>query len=119
MVFVARRFFASQGEIFDDGSVREFLLWLLKPSTALLYKHIYQFRAVHWYAVTIAKPIYNSTDSVNPLKSLLYAAHHHYSLSSYLGLDFYKCLKLRFDFVSWKDYQNMVQIGRASCRERV
>ena len=109
VVFVARRFFASQGEIFDDGSVREFLLWLLKPSTALLYKHIYQFRAVHWYAVTIAKPIYNSTDSVNPLKSLLYAAYHHYSLSSYLGLDFYTCLKLRFDFVSWKDYQNMVQ----------
>ena len=54
VVFVARRFFSSSGEIFDDGSVREFLLWLLKPSTAQLYKHIYQFRAVHWYAVTIA-----------------------------------------------------------------
>jgi hypothetical protein len=109
VVFVARRFFTSQGEIYDDGSVREFLLWLLQPSTALLYKHFYQFRAVHWYAVTIAKPIYNSSDSINPLKSLLYAAHHHYSLSSYLGLDFYRCLKLRFDFVSWTDYQNMVQ----------
>ena len=59
--------------------------------------------------VNIAKPIYNSSDSINPLKSLLYAAHHHYSLSSYLGLDFYECLKLRFDFVSWKDYQNLVQ----------
>ena len=50
------------------------------------YKYTYHFRAVHWYAVTFAKPIYNSTDSVNPLKSLLYAAHHHYTLSSYLGL---------------------------------
>ena len=107
--YVARRFFASPGEIYDDGSVREFLLWLLQPSTSLLYKHIYQFRAVHWYAVTIAKPIYNSTDSVNSLKSLLYAAFHHYSLSSYLGLDFYYCLKLRFDFISWCEYQNMIQ----------
>ena len=74
VVYVARRFFSAQGEIYDDGHVREFLLWLLKPSTSLLYKHLYQFRAVHWYAVTYAKPIYNSTDSVNPLKSLLYAA---------------------------------------------
>jgi hypothetical protein len=109
VVYVARRFFASKGEIYDDGSVREFLLWLLQPSTSLLYKYIYQFRAVYWYAVNIAKPIYNSSDSVNPLKSLLYAAFHHNSLSSFLGLDFYKCLKLRFDFVSWRDYQNLVQ----------
>lgn len=109
VLFVARRFFVSQGEIYDDSSVREFLLWLFKPSTIDLYKHTYQFRAVSWYAVTFAKPIYNSSDSVNPLKSLLYAAHHHYSLSSYLGLDSYDCLKLRFDFVAWQDYQNMVQ----------
>lgn len=109
VVFVARRFFASPGEIYDDGHVREFLLWLLKPSVSDLYRYNYQFRAVHWYAVTFAKPMYNSSDSVNPLKSLLYAAFHHYSLSTYLGLDFYKCLKLRFDFVSWNDYQNMVQ----------
>lgn len=109
VVYVARRFFASKGEIYDDGQVREFLMWLLKPSTAELYKFNFQFRAVHWYAVTFAKPIYNSSDSVNPLKSLLYAAHHHYSLSSYLGLDFYECLKLRFDFVAWKDYQNLIQ----------
>ena len=81
VVYVARRFFASEGEIYDDGQVREFLMWLLKPSTSELYKYNYQFRAVHWYAVTFAKPIYNSSDSVNPLKSLLYAAHHHYSLS--------------------------------------
>ena len=106
VVYVARRFFSSKGEIFDDGQVREFLLWLLKPSTVDLYKFNYQFRAVHWYAITFAKSIYNSSDSVNPLKSLLYAAHHHYSLSSYLGLDFYECLKLRFDFIAWKDYQN-------------
>ena len=91
----------------DLGSVREFLLWLLKPSTAQLYKHVSQSR--YLYAVTFAKPIYNSSDSVNPLKSLLYAAHHHNSLSTYLGLGFYECLKLRFDFISWKDYQNMVQ----------
>ena len=82
---------------------------MLKPSVSELYKHIYQFRAVYWYAITFAKPIYNSTGSVNPLKSLLYAAHHHYSLSSYLELDFYECLKLRFDFQSWNEYQNMVQ----------
>ena len=78
MVYVARRFFATKGEIYDDGQVREFLMWLLKPSTIELYKYNYQFRSVHWYAVTFAKPIYNSSDSVNPLKSLLYAAHHHY-----------------------------------------
>ena len=64
---------------------------------------------MYWYAVHIAKPTYNDSGSVNPLKSLLYAAYHHYSLSSYLGLDFYNCLKLRFDFLSWRDYQNMVQ----------
>ncbi|AXH77547.1 MAG: replication initiator protein [Microviridae sp.] len=109
VVYVARRFFATKGEIYDDGNVREFLLWLLQPSTSLLYKNIYQFRAIRWYAETIAKPIYNSTDSVNSLKSLLYATFHHYSLSSYLGLDFYQCLKLRFDFISWLDYQNMIQ----------
>ena len=113
VVYVARRFFCSQGEIYDDASVREFLIWLLKPSVSLLYKNIYQFRAVHWYAVNFAKPIYNSSDSVNPLKSLLYAAFHHYSLSSYLGLDFYQCLKLRFDFIAWNDYQNMVQYFQA------
>jgi hypothetical protein len=100
---------ASKGAIYDDGQVREFLMWLFKPSTAELYKYYYQFRYVYWYAVTFAKPIYNISDSVHPLKSLLYAAFHHYSLSSYLGLDSYECLKLRFDFVSWKDYQNMVQ----------
>ena len=109
VLYVARRFFATQGEIYDDGQVREFLLWLLNPSTSELYKYNYQFRAVYWYAVTFAKSVYNSSDSVNPLKSLLYAAHHHYSLSTYLGLDFYDCLKLRFDFVSWNDYQNMIQ----------
>lgn len=108
VVYVARRFFASSGEIYDDGHVREFLLWLLKPSVSDLYRYNYQFRAVRWYAFTFAKPIYNSSDSVNPLKSLLYAAFHHYSLSTFLGLDFYKCLKLRFDFASWNDYQNMV-----------
>ena len=94
VVYVSRRFFARQGEIYDDGSVREFLLWLLVPSVSQLYKHVYQFRAIYSYAVNIAKPIYNSSDSVNPLKSLLYAAHHHYSLSSYLGLGFYECLKI-------------------------
>jgi hypothetical protein len=109
VIYVSRRFFACSGEIYDDASVREFLLWLLDPSVSLLYKHIYQFRAVYWYAVHIAKPTYNDSGSVNPLKSLLYAAYHHYSLSSYLGLDFYSCLKLRFDFLSWRDYQNMVQ----------
>ena len=69
VVYVARRLFASKGEIYDDGQVREFLMWLLKPSTADLYKYSYQFRAVHWYVVTFAKPIYNSSDSVNPLIS--------------------------------------------------
>ena len=24
-------------------------------------------------------------------------------------MDFYECLKLRFDFISWNDYQNIVQ----------
>ncbi len=109
VVFVARRFFATKGEIYDDGDVREFLLWLLKPSISELYKYIYQFRPIYWYAVNIALPLYNSLGSVNSLKSLLYAAFHHDSLSSYLGLDSYKCLKLRFDFVAWKDYQIMVQ----------
>ena len=85
------------------------MLWVLDPDTSLLYKNIYQFRAVRRYVEEFAKPIYNSSDSINPLKSLLYASHHHYSLSSYLGLDFYTCLKLRFDFVSWKDYQNLIQ----------
>lgn len=108
VVYVARRFFSCQGEIYDDANVREFLMWLLNPSTSHLYKYLYQFRAVHWYAVTFTKPLYNSTGSVNSLKSLLYAAFHHYSLSSYLGLDFYECLKLRFDFIAWKDYQNLV-----------
>ena len=69
VVYVARRFFATQGEIYDDREVREFLIWLLKPSTSELYKYSYQFRAVHWYAVTFAKPIYNSSDSVNPFVS--------------------------------------------------
>nr|DAT72117.1 MAG TPA: Replication associated protein [Microviridae sp.] len=109
VLFCARRFFACSGEIYNDASVREFMLWLLDSSVAELYKHIYQFRAVSWYVKEFAKPIYNSSGSVNPLKSLLYAAHHHYSLSSYLGLDWYSCLKLRFDFVAWKDYQNLVQ----------
>ena len=62
VVFVARRFFATKGEIYDDGQVREFLMWLLKSSTSELYKYNYQFRAVHWYAVTFAKPIYNSSE---------------------------------------------------------
>lgn len=109
VVFCARRFFTSSGEIYDDAAVREFMLWLLDPDTFVLYKHIYQFRAVRWYVDEFAKPIYNSSGSVNPLKSLLYAAHHHYSLSSFLDLDWYTCLKLRFDFVAWKDYQNLVE----------
>jgi hypothetical protein len=46
VVYVARRFFANSGEIYDDGQVREFLMWLLKPSTSVLYKYNYQFRAV-------------------------------------------------------------------------
>lgn len=109
VVYCSQRFFASPGEIYDDAHVREFLLWLLKPSVYDIYKYTYQFRPVYWYAITFAKPIYNSTGSVNPLKSLLYAAHHHYTLSSYLELDFYDCLKLRFDFVSWVEYQKLVQ----------
>lgn len=109
VVYVSRRFFARPGEIYDDASVREFLLWLLDSSVSQIYKHVYHYRAIHWYAVNIAKPIYNSTGSINSLKSLLYAAHHHFSLSSYLGLDISSCLKLRFDFTSWRDYQIMVQ----------
>lgn len=109
VLYCSRRFFCSSGEIYNDASVREFMLWVLDPDTSLLYKNIYQFRAVRRYVEEFAKPIYNSTGSINPLKSLLYASHHHYSLSSYLGLDFYTCLKLRFDFVSWKDYQNLIQ----------
>ena len=62
------------------------MLWILDPDTSVLYKHVYQYRAVLRYVEVFAKPIYNSSGSVNPLKSLLYAAHHHYSLSSFLGL---------------------------------
>jgi len=113
VVFCARRFFCSSAEIYDDAIVRDFMLWVLDPDTSALYKHIYQFRAVHWYVITFAKPIYNSSGSVNPLKSLLYAAHRHYTLSSFLGLDLYTCLKLRFDFVAWKDYQNMIHYFQA------
>jgi hypothetical protein len=109
VLFCSRRFFASPSEIYNDAFVREFMLWVLNPDTSVLYKNIYQFRAVFRYVEEFAKPIYNSSGSINPLKSLLYASHHHYSLSSYLGLDFYTCLKLRFDFVSWKDYQNLIQ----------
>ena len=61
------------------------MLWILDPDTSVLYKNIYQFRAVRRYVEEFAKPIYNSSGSINSLKSLLYAAHHHYSLSSYLG----------------------------------
>lgn len=89
------------------------MLWILDPDTSLLYKNIYQFRAVRRYVEEFTKPIYNSSGSINSLKSLLYAVHHHYSLSSYLGLDSYTCLKLRFDFVAWKDYQNMIQYFQA------
>lgn len=109
VLYCSRRFFCSSGEIFNDASVREFMLWVLDSDTSLLYKKIYRFRAVRRYVEEFAKPIYDSSGSINPLKSLLYAAHHHYSLSSYLGLDFYTCLKMRFDFVSWNDYQNMIQ----------
>lgn len=113
VVFCARRFFCSAGEIYNDGSVREFMLWLLKPSVSVLYKNNYQFRFIRRYVEEFAKPIYNSSGSVNPLKSLLYAAHHHYSLSSFLGLDFYHCLSLRFDFIAWLDYQRLVQYFQA------
>ena len=41
VVYVARRFFSTKGEIYDDGQVREFLMWLLKPSTSVLYKYDY------------------------------------------------------------------------------
>lgn len=113
VLYLSRRFFCSSGEIYNDASVREFMLWVLDPDTSLLYKNIYQFRAVRRYVEDFAKPIYNSSGSINSLKSLLYAAHHHYSLSSYLGLDSYTCLKLRFDFVAWNDYQNMIQYFQA------
>ena len=109
VLYCSRRFFCSSGEIYNDASVREFMLWVLNPATSVLYQNIYQFRAVRRYVEEFSKPIYNSSGSINSLKSLLYAAHHHYSLSSYLGLDFYACLKLRFDFIAWKDYQNLVQ----------
>jgi len=113
VLFCARRFFGSSGEIYNEAFVREFMLWVLDPHTSLLYKNIYQFRAIRRYVEEFVKPIYNSSGSINSLKSLLYAAHHHYSLSSYLGVDFYTCLKLRFDFVSWKDYQNLIQYFQA------
>lgn len=113
VLYVSRRFFSSSGEIYNDSSVREFMLWLLDSRTFELYKHLYYFRAIFRYVKEFVKPIYNNSGSVNSLKSLLYAAHHHYSLSSYLGLDFYICLKLRFDFVAWKDYQNLVQYFQA------
>lgn len=113
VLYVSRRFFCSPGEIYNDSSVREFMLWILDSRTFELYKHLYRFRAIRRYVEEFAKPIYDSSCSVNPLKSLLYAAHHHYSLSSYLGLDFYTCLKLRFDFIAWKDYQNLVQYFHA------
>lgn len=113
VLYCSRRFFSSSGEIFNDASVREFMLWVLDPSTSSLYKNIYQFRAVRRYVEEFAKPIYDHSGSINSLKSLLYASHHHYSLSSYLELDFYTCLKLRFDFVSWKDYQNLIQYFEA------
>ena len=109
VLYCSRRFFCSSGEIYNDASVREFMLWVLNPGTSVLYKNTYQFRAVRRYVEKFTKPLYNSLGSVNSLKSLLYAAHHHYSLSSWLGLDSYICLKLRFDFVAWKDYQNMIQ----------
>ena len=113
VLYCARRFFGSSGEIYNDASVREFMLWILDFRTSVLYKNNFRFRSVFRYVEEIAKPIYNSSGSINPLKSLLYAAHHHYSLSSYLGLDSYACLKLRFDFVAWNDYQNMIQYFQA------
>ena len=113
VVYFSRRFFAQPGEIYNDSFVREFLLWILDPGTSVLYKNNFRFRSILRYVEEFAKPIYNSSGSINPLKSLLYAAHHHYSLSSWLGLDFYNCLKLRFDFIAWKDYQNLIQYFQA------
>lgn len=112
VLYCSRRFFCSSGEIYNDASVREFMIWVLSPSTSLLYKNIFWFRSVRRYVEDFAKPIYNSSGSINPLKSLLYAAHHHHSLSSYLDMDWYTCLKLRFDFVAWKDYQNLIEYFR-------
>ena len=94
-------------------------MWVLNPDTSVLYKNIYQYRAVRWYVETFAKQVYNSSGSVNPLKSLLYAAHYHYSLSSFLGLDQYICLKLRFDFIAWMDYQNMIQYFQALEKDKL
>lgn len=113
VLYYSRRFFAQPGEIYNDAFVREFLLWVLDPHTSVLYKNNFRFRSIFEYVEKVAKPIYNRSESLNPLKSLLYAAHHHYSLSSWLGLDFYTCLKLRFDFVAWKDYQNLIQYFQA------
>ena len=49
VLFCARRFFGSSGEIYNDAFVREFMLWVLSSDTSVLYKHIYQYRAVRWY----------------------------------------------------------------------
>lgn len=101
----ARLFFPKQGDIFRDDEVYRFMIWF--RDNGVRFRYDYMYNPLSWYIDEIAAPSYHNDNSINSLKSLLYATFKHYSLANILGLDSWSTLLTQFDLVSYLDYQNL------------
>lgn len=98
----------SQLNIYDDVQLYDALLWLTRSSSSFRSIDFLILRPLVDYCNTFARTVYNTKNSLNPLKSLFYATRKLYKMSSLLGLNTWQYLTCVYDFEKWYDYQNLV-----------
>lgn len=94
----------------DDIQVRDLLLFLNRHSdTSSNSAFDLVISPLVRYVRSYAYKSYIDTNTLNPLKSLFYAARKLYKISSLLNIDTYRYLLLVDDFEHYLDYQNLCQ----------
>lgn len=98
----------SQINPYDDMQLRDALLWLSRQDVSSRSIDSLILRPLILYCSTYAFPVYISKNTLNPLKSLIYATLKLHKMSHLLGINTWQYLTLVDDFEKWYDYQNLV-----------
>lgn len=94
--------------IYDDQDIYNVLLWLNGDRWHFTDVEYWILQPLIRYVRDIAIPIFRSTQSLNPLKSVFYATKKLYKMSHLLDIQPWYYLRLVDDFEKWLDYQNLI-----------
>lgn len=98
----------TQINVFDDKEVYDAFRWLSRSRDCFTSIDYAIYRPLCDYVNTYCIKVYEDKRSVNPLKSVFYAAIKLYKIANSLSLQSWSYLKLVDDFEKWYDYQNLI-----------